>query len=529
MNKEYCAYLRKSRKDIELESKGELETLKRHEIILNDLADKMNVTIKKHYKEVVSGENIASRPVVQELLQDVSDGLWDGVFVMEIERLARGDTIDQGIIAQTFKFSNTEIITPSKIFNPLDEFDEEYFEFNLFMSRREYKTITRRIQRGRIQSFNEGKYIASTAPYGYDRIKIKGDKGYTLIPNEDAETVRMIFHLFVNGEPSEDGVYRRYGTEEIARILDSRAIKPKNSDIWSRATIYEILHNITYTGAQRWGRRKDQKKLDNGKIVTRKQVVTNEYSIVENSHEAIIDKPLFEKAQEIFATKANPQVNVGSVMRNPFSGIIYCGKCGKLMTRLAPTSRTKYDSIKCPNRYCDNISSPIFLVEEQLLVALGNWLDEYKMSFDASDNEVFQANLLNKQLSVVKLKKDLEQNEKQLNSAYDFLEQGVYTPAIFQNRTAIINNRIDELKSAIEKLEKKISSEKTEEHAREEIVPKIEHVLAAYSSLTDARSKNTMLKEVIERIDYIKTERNPKGKLLNPNFQLAIKPLFPAL
>lgn len=527
--KKYCAYLRKSRKDIELENHGELETLKRHEAVLNSLADKMNVSIEKYYKEIVSGENIASRPAVQELLQDVSDGVWDGVFVMEIERLARGDTIDQGIIAQTFKYSNTEIITPSKIFNPLDEFDEEYFEFNLFMSRREYKTITRRIQRGRTQSFKEGKYIASTAPFGYDRVKIKGDKGYTLVPNDDANTVRMIFDLFVTGELSEGGVYRRYGTEEIARILDSRAIKPTNSDTWSRSSIYDILHNITYTGSQRWGRRKDEKKLDDGKIVTKKKVRMSEYHIVENCHEAIIDKAMFEKAQEIFATRANPKVNTGSVMSNPLSGLIYCGKCGKLMTRLGPNSHTKYDSIKCPNRYCDNISSPVFLIEEQVLAALKKWLDEYKLTFEISDDKVFKNNMLNKQLSVVKLKKDLEQNEKQLDNAYDFLEQGIYTPAIFQNRIAIINTRIDDLRSAIDKLENEISSGEDEERARTEIIPKVEHVLSAYSSITDARSKNTMLKEVIERIEYVKTERNKKGKLNVPNFHISIKPLFPTV
>lgn len=72
------------------------------------------------------------------------------VFVMEVERLARGDTIDQGIVAQTFKYSNTKIITPMKIYDPNNEYDEEYFEFGLFMPRREYKTTNRRLQRGRI-------------------------------------------------------------------------------------------------------------------------------------------------------------------------------------------------------------------------------------------------------------------------------------------------------------------------------------------------------------------------------------------
>ena len=82
---------------------------------------------------------------------------------MEVERLARGDTIDQGIVAQTFKFSDTKIITPIKTYNPNNEFDEEYFEFGLFMSRREYKTINRRLQRGRMASVKDGKYVANKA------------------------------------------------------------------------------------------------------------------------------------------------------------------------------------------------------------------------------------------------------------------------------------------------------------------------------------------------------------------------------
>ena len=110
----YAIYLRKSRADLEAEANGELETVARHEKQLLELASKLKLPIIKEYKEVVSGETISSRPQMQELLQDVQNGLYDGVLVMEIERLARGDTIDQGLVAQTFKYSNTKIITPSK-------------------------------------------------------------------------------------------------------------------------------------------------------------------------------------------------------------------------------------------------------------------------------------------------------------------------------------------------------------------------------------------------------------------------------
>ena len=140
---QYLIYLRKSRADQEAELRGEGETLARHEKALLELARRQHLPIADIYREVVSGETIASRPMMQQLLSEVEQGIWNGVLVMEVERLARGDTIDQGIVAQAFKLSDTKIITPIKTYDPNNEFDEEYFEFGLFMSRREYKTIKR--------------------------------------------------------------------------------------------------------------------------------------------------------------------------------------------------------------------------------------------------------------------------------------------------------------------------------------------------------------------------------------------------
>lgn len=193
-------YLRKSSADVEAEARGEGETLARHEKILLDLAKKMKLNITQIHKELVSGESIASRPVMQQLLSEVEQELWEGVLVVEVERLARGDTIDQGIVAQTFKYSNTIIVTPIKVYDPNNEFDEEYFEFGLFMSRREYKTIKRRLEQGRIESVKEGKYIANVAPYGYQRQKLQDQKGFTLVPDpQKSDIVKLIFEMYTNG------------------------------------------------------------------------------------------------------------------------------------------------------------------------------------------------------------------------------------------------------------------------------------------------------------------------------------------
>ena len=197
----YCIYLRKSRADAEAELLGEGETLARHEKTLLALAKKLKLPITKIYKEILSGETIAGRPVMQQLLQDVEAGIWQGVLVMEVERLGRGNTLDQGIILNAFKYSSTKIITPMKSYDPNDEFDEEYFEFSQFMSRREYKTILRRMQRGREASVKEGKFAGSIAPFGYRRVKLPQEKGFTLeIEDTEAAAVKLAYELYAYGD-----------------------------------------------------------------------------------------------------------------------------------------------------------------------------------------------------------------------------------------------------------------------------------------------------------------------------------------
>ena len=112
----YDVYLRKSRADAELEKLKKFDTLKQHEKLLKERAEQLNIKIHNFYKEVVSGESIQDRPEIQKLLKEVETGNVDGVLVVEVERLTRGDAKDQGIVAQTFKYSNTKIITLNNCF-----------------------------------------------------------------------------------------------------------------------------------------------------------------------------------------------------------------------------------------------------------------------------------------------------------------------------------------------------------------------------------------------------------------------------
>lgn len=306
INGQYSLYLRKSRADLEAEERGEGETLARHEKMLIELARRYGFSIGKIYREIVSGESIEARPVVQELLKDVESGRWKGVLVVEVERLARGDTMDQGRVAKSFKFSNTKIITPIKIYDPNDEFDEEYFEFGLFMSRREYKTINRRLQRGRVSSVKEGKYVGSVAPFGYDRVKLVKDKGYTLAKNDEAPVVEKMFQIYA---------YNEIAINEVVRRLNLAGYKPRKAKEWSISAVKDILSNPIYIGKIRWDSRKTVKEYRNGKIVNTRPRNEN-YTLCDGLHEPIIDMETWNIVQEK-RSKHTPAVIHNKVVQNP--------------------------------------------------------------------------------------------------------------------------------------------------------------------------------------------------------------------
>lgn len=525
---EYCLYLRKSRADMEAEAHGEGETLARHEKLLLELAKRDGYNVTQIYREIVSGETIASRPVMQQLLQEVEQGVWAGVLVVEVERLARGDTIDQGIVAQAFKYSNTKIITPLKVYKPDDEYDEEYFEFGLFMSRREYKTINRRLQRGRLAASKEGRWVSGSIPYGYESVRVESGKGYTLRPvEEEAEIVRLIFQLYTIGEENENGEIQPVGTNIIARRLDALGVlAPAGGNMWSAKTIYKILQNPVYIGKVRWGERQTKRISENGTIIKKRvHVPVEEQTLVDGLHPAIIEEEVFYKAAEIMHRKGPAPVPRDNTLTNPLAGIVYCAKCGRvLIRRTSPV----YPLLRCTNRYCDNVGAKLELVEERLLQALAGWLSEYRLEWadEPASSEAEQIKAVEK--AIKKSEAEVETLRKQLSRTHDLLEQGVYDTDTFLERSREITARTAAAEESVSALSEKLTELLRREESKKNIIPKVEKLLEVYDALPSAQAKNDMLKDVLEKVVYLRETRSPKGGPLD-NFELTLFPKLPKI
>lgn len=506
--KSYAIYLRKSRSD-DPNSTVE-ETLERHEKILLETAKKMNLPISKIYREVVSGETISDRPQMQLLLDEVDKEVYSGVLVVEIERLARGNSIDQGIISQSFQLSDTKIITPNQTIDPNNEFDSENLEFGLFMSRREYKTINRRMQRGRLESVKEGKFVGNMAPFGYTRKKLENQKGFTLeISTEQAEAVRLIYNLYTE---------KRIGVSLIVKELDKLNIKTAKGGHWSTSTIRDILSNPVYMGKIRWNHRKQVKKVVDGKIV-KQRPRSEDVVIVDGLHEAIISEETFNKAQQVLAENPSLPVPTRYKVKNPMAGLIKCGKCGRNMNRKKQKDESKA-GLMCPAPQCSTVSSYLSIVEDNLIIGLKNWLDNYKLKMNnEADSDDVETPLI--ESSIVSMNEEIETLKTQLDSLHDLLEQGIYSTEKFVERSKLLNEKIYVLEKKKQGLEKRLS--KSINKTDDDIINRIEHLLEVYYSLETPKQKNDILKDVIEKVVYNK-ETGGRWHANPDDFTLAIYP-----
>lgn len=518
----YLAYLRKSRKDAEYISDEDI--LARHERLLTETAKRLGIHIADIYREVRSGDSISARPMMQKLLSEVSDGAWDGVLVVEIERLARGDTIDQGLVARAFQESRTLIITPAKIYDPNNEFDEEYFEFGLFMSRREYKTIKRRLQRGRVAASKEGKYCANIAPYGYRRERIANDRGWKLVPDpEESPTLYNIFDWYVNGIPGDDGLRVPAGTVMIANHLNAIGIRPRFNLKWSYCSLHDILKNPVYIGKIAWGKHRNLDCIEeSGETRPKQNRSVQDVEIYDGLHEALIPEALYYAAQNKRHNSKQSHIHYKAASSNALTGLIRCQDCGKTLFYRKAGKRSPKDVMLCGNRDCHNIGCFYDALEARVVDAIRKYANEHVYAHEVGSQLNFFSDAIRAK------DKELVMLTSQLDNIYAAFERGIYSDDIFLSRSSSVKKQIDIAKTDLRDLRLQFESHKILEQRQKEIIPKMTRLADIYWSIEGPSDRNAMLKEVIDHIDYMKHERSPKGGPFD-NFELTVYPKIPCL
>ena len=489
-------YLRKSRMEEGMDTE---EVLAKHRKALAEYAKAHDIHIIETYCEVVSGESLYARPEMLRLLQDVEDGRYDAVLVMDLDRLSRGRMKDQGIILDAFRDSGTLIITPEHTYNLSDDLDDEMAEFKTFMSRREYKIINKRLRRGLKQTIQDGCYVAN-APYGYRKVTV--DRKPTLeIYEPEAKFVRMMYDLYLQG----------YGCVSIARHVNALGAKPHHSAEFTRNSVAHILRNPTFAGKIVWDQKTHIRKgaKGNPKHVT----IYNpreSWTVVNGIHPAIIDQETYDKVQAIMAGRYIPSKRDGTV-RSPLAGLVRCTSCGGHMQRLTMKGGPY---LLCTRPGCC-ASARFELVEHRVLSYLRDTLARLEVERQASvgrDTSVLDSTLAAK-------KKELATAAGQKTRLYELLEIGEYDIPTFRERMAAVKEKIANLERRQRDAERAIQEASMADPSA--LAAKIRAVLDAYDT-ADAAGRNALLKGIIDTVWYTKAK---KSKPTDFQLRVDLKPL----
>lgn len=499
---EVLCYLRKSRSDDPLMSTSEV--LAKHEEILDDWCQKnlgAPVPEKNKYREVVSGESLADRPEIQLVLKRMESPAIKAVLCVEPQRLTRGDLEDVGRIMKLFKYTNTLVITPQRVYDLHDDYDWDAFERELKRGN-DYLAYTKKIlARGRLLSVSQGHFIGSTPPYGYDKVWVtEGKNKYpTLAINpEQANVVQIMFDLYVRQD---------FGYIKIARALDDYGFAAPKGAHWSPAAIKDMLTNIHYIGKIKWNWRKTIPVVEDGEIV-KTRPKSNDYEVFDGKHEAIISEELFQAAQKKMGR--NSRGRIGLVPKNALAGILQC-RCGRVMLYQSFNKNGKERSaprLYCPNQsHCNTGSCTYDEMIDLVCDILKQNLEDFEIELDNNNDEVLKVHQ--------KIIKNLEDKLADVEAREISLWESQAHPDPAQRMPEYIfkklkNKLLEEKSETMSALENaKETMPKPREY--EEKISRFHNALEALKDPeVDVAAKNALLKLCIDKIIYHR-ERPVRG------------------
>lgn len=491
-NQIWLMYLRKSRSDNADESVEEV--LARHESILQDWAMReLGHEIPEDciYREVVSGESIAERVKIQKVLSRVESPNVVGVICVDPQRLSRGDLLDCGTLINTLMYTKTLVATPMMTYDLTNKIERRFFQDELMRGRDYLDYVKEILARGRIAAIKKGNFIASKPPFGYDKVTI--GKDHTLVPNKDADVVRMIFDWYVN---------ERIGYKLIASRLDDLGVKPVQLEHWNSNTVAQMLKNVQYDGKVCFNRKKGVMVMKDGKQkLSRPHAAEEDIIIVEGKHPAIVDHDLFMAAQAILNN--HPRVTTERELVNPFAGMLRCAKCGRALfyhkfyegRNARVECRSKPPHFKSA-AYPELESAIILALEQSELPNL-----EALQKNNAGTSAAVQQQILKR------LEDEMREYHEQEEMQYELLETRRYTQELFEKRNSALRQKMTECEARIKKARQAMPNAIN----YEEKVTKLKTAIAALKD--DGKTpqeKNDLLKDIIDRIEIATTDHGIK-------------------
>ena len=504
-------YERLSRDD---ELQGESNSISNQKQMLEDFARRNGLPNPTHFTDDgISGTRF-DRPGFLAMMEEVEAGRVEAIVIKDMSRLGR-DYLKVGQVMEVLRQRGVRLIAINDGVDSLKG-DDDFTPFRNIMNEFYARDTSRKIRSVFKSKGMSGKHLTGTVIYGY---LWDEKREHWLVDEEAAEVVRRIFSLTLEG----------YGPYQIACKLSADRIeipvvhlarfnegvnrsKPvKDPYGWGSSTIVNILKKREYLGHTI-----NFKTRKHFKDKKSHYVSEDEWTIFENTHEAIIDQQTFDLVQKIRSNVRRYPNGWGEAA--PLTGLLYCADCGGKMyvhrtnngKRISQYTCSNYTKVPCgtlcPTQHRINESAVLTLVSDTLrAIAEYSRNDRTEFIHTVQETQVAQqsADISKKRRRLAAAQKRAGELEKLICKIYEDNALGKLPDARYRALDAQYAKEQDALEIEIAELEKAVTGYEQSQKSAEKFIALIDKY-ENFDTLT-----NTMLNEFVEKI--LVHERSRKG------------------
>ncbi|MFT9497786.1 recombinase family protein [Anaerosolibacter sp.] len=495
------------------EDQNKLNKLDESESIQNQKNLLMKYALEKEWDiyKIYSDDDYSGldkdRPEFNHMIKDAQAGKFEIILCKHQSRFSRDIEIIERYLHNKFPQWGIRFISLTDHVDTLEKGNKKSRQINSLVNEWYCEDISEAIRATFKIKREQGKFIGSFAPYGYE--KDPKDKNKLIIDEEAAIIVRMIFALYLKGN----------GTQHIAYLLNEKRIpnpttykqrkglKFENSSqtdgygLWNKVTVRRILRNQVYIGNMVQGKR-EKVNYKSKKMLAKSQ---EDWIIAEDTHEPIIDEATFKAAQKRLTNRATSS---GEGKAHIFATKLRCMDCGSTMNKVH--AARGYDYLRCKiyardpkKELCTSHSIRLDQLEKIVCERIRNhikYLDNDRLAYRLKQEE----ELLSRESS---LKQEREKIEKEI-SERNLVIKNLYVDKV---RGFLSEEQFNELNQSFSREKAELEDKKnkvTEELEKITIkVDTIEKWVKAVKKYTGFRKLTHEM--VYELIDYVEVgEKN---------------------
>ena len=416
-----------------------------------------------------------NRPAFQAMMEDVKKGVINCIIVKDLSRFGR-NYIEVGryleklfpmlgirFIAVNDNYDSLEADTAHDIVVPFKNLINDSYCRDLSVKIRSHLAIKRK----------NGEFIGAFACYGY--LKDENNRNQLVVDTYAGQVVKDIFRMKINGMSqyriadalNEQGILSPMEYKKYLGSHFESSFKVNPKAVWTAKAVTRILTNEVYTGVLVQGKQ----TTPNHKVKVRQEVDETDWIRVENAHESLIDRVLFNIVQNLMGRDTRTSPNETQVF--PLSGLVYCGDCGHPMVRKisrytkkekADTAQT-YGYFLCSEKCGKGGCSWHRISENDLMGAvLGAVNLHIQKVLDVQEALKQIENAPSRQLMIQKYLERLSMKEEERKKAerlkigiYEDLKDGLLDKEEYQKLKAEFDSRIAEADAAVKELKRQIA------------------------------------------------------------------------